>query len=129
VTESFWLVISPGIVAVVAGLVPLILQRHWQAKDRRRAIDAKALEAAVAKLMAWHSYANKALSGETSSADERLLAEVDASWDADFKLIPIRKLHASSSTLTARSTSSTAHSVMLLTRWNATPGSSRCRTA
>jgi hypothetical protein len=87
VTESVWLVIAGGVVGIVASLV-LLLQRGWQREDRRRAADAKALEAAVDKLMAWQDYAMKALSsGETGSARDRRI-ELDTSWGADFALIP-----------------------------------------
>jgi hypothetical protein len=87
VTESVWLVIAGGVVGIVASLV-LLLQRGWQREDRRRAADAKALEAAVDKLMAWQDYAMKALSsGETGSARDRRI-ELDTSWEADFALIP-----------------------------------------
>ena len=87
-TESFWLVIAGGVVGLVASLVPLLLQRRWQAEDRRRAVDAKALDLAVHKLMAWQDYAVKALgTGETESARTRLI-ELDTSWQADFSLVP-----------------------------------------
>jgi len=52
VTESVWLVIAGGAVGLVASVIPLLLQRRWAREDRRRAADAKALEAAVRKLMA-----------------------------------------------------------------------------
>lgn len=88
VAESFWLVIAGGLVGIVSSLIPLYLKRRWDAEDRRRVVDAKALEAAVHKMMAWQAFAVGALgSGETGPARERLI-ELDKSWEADFSLIP-----------------------------------------
>jgi hypothetical protein len=88
VTESFWLVFAGGVIGIAGSVIPLLLQRRWARVDRRRAADAKALEAAVQKLMAWQDFANLALSkGDTGSVRERL-RESDLAWEADLSLIP-----------------------------------------
>lgn len=87
-TESFWLVFAGGVIGIAGSVIPLLLQRRWARVDRRRAADAKALEAAVQKLMAWQDFANLALSkGDTGSVRERL-RESDLAWEADLSLIP-----------------------------------------
>ncbi len=88
VVTEVWLVIAGGLIGFFGSLIPVILQRRWASQDRRRATDAKALEAAVHKLMAWQDYAMKAIgSGETASARDRLI-ELDRAWEADLSLIP-----------------------------------------
>ncbi len=87
-TESVWLVLAGGLVGLVSGLVPLVLQHRWDGEARRRVADRTALEAAVKKLMAWQDLAVKSLgSGEIGEAQQRL-RELDALWEADFDLIP-----------------------------------------
>ena len=64
VTEAFWLVIAGGIIGLASSVISLAIQRHWRTEDRRRAVDSKALDAAVHKLMAWQDYAVTALGSE-----------------------------------------------------------------
>jgi hypothetical protein len=86
--DSFWLVIAGGLVGLVSGVVPLLLQHRWDGQARRRAADAKALEAAVAKMMAWQDYAVKTLGGSDTGSARQRLVELNPSWEADFGLIP-----------------------------------------
>lgn len=87
-TEGVWLVLAGGAISFVTGLTTLLLQRHWDRKDRRWAAEAAALDISVRKLMAWQQYAVSALaSGETAPASEKLTA-LDEAWEADFSLIP-----------------------------------------
>lgn len=84
------LVLAGGAVGLAGSLVTLVLQRLWSIDDRRRAYDARALEAAVRKLMAWQDFATKALAGSDTVAAEKRLRELDTEWESDFDLIPDR---------------------------------------
>lgn len=82
------LVLAGGLVGIAGGVVTLILERWWDRGDRRRAYDARALDAAVKKLMGWQDLAVRLLgSGDIEAAHARLL-ELDALWESDFDLIP-----------------------------------------
>lgn len=87
-SESVLLVLAGGLVGVVAGLVPLALQRLWAGQDRRRAHDARALDSAIRKMMGWQDIATKLIAGSDVSSAEQALVALDAEWEADFGLIP-----------------------------------------
>ena len=90
-TDGSWLVVAGGLVAVVSGLVPLVVQRRWAREDRLRAADAQALPATVEVLTAWKDVALAIVSGDDPrKAHERALA-LDAKWEADLSLIPDRE--------------------------------------
>lgn len=82
------LVLAGGLIGLVGSLIPLVLQRRWAIEDRRRAYDARALDAAVKKLMAWQDLATKMLAGSDWSDADKRLRELDALWESDFDLIP-----------------------------------------